>query len=443
MSKHGAAVVKQANAVVRGLLSNAAAEDGEIRVVNAPAGAGKTGLVTRLVPVHVKKGRNVAIVTQTNEQGDDLTRRLATEQPTLSIYRLVSSQHSPENMPPNVMVVTDARSVSGSDVVVATADKWAFSAEKLGGNAFDVGIVDEAYQMPGGKLLYVANLFDSMEMVGDPGQLSPFSQVETDRWSGLAENPTKNAVDTIRYYHDLDPTTLPVTRRLPAVAAEIVQAAFYPDLAFGAATEAGERQLRADERKRPSPIDKVVDMALEHGWALATLPNKAVLRTDPELAAASAEVVKNLLDRNTVRVEDDYADLPKTIAPERIAVGVTHRDQVLSATNALRRAGLSGVAVDTANRFQGREFDVVVAWHPLSGQAEVGSFHLDVGRMCVLTTRHRHTCIVLARDGVGDLLDASVPIGEGILGEPGDRTISGWEAHLIMLDHLEKVAVSL
>ena len=63
--------------------------------------------------------------------------------------------------------------------------------------------------------------------------------------------------------------------------------------------------------------------------------------------------------------------------------------------------------------------------------------------MCVLTTRHRHACIVIARDGIGELLDASVPVGEGLLGDPVDRSISGWEAHLLMLDHLEQARVQL
>jgi len=39
----------------------------------------------------------------------------------------------------------------------------------------DAGIVDEAYQMTSAKLLRIADLFPTLDMVGDPGQLPPIS----------------------------------------------------------------------------------------------------------------------------------------------------------------------------------------------------------------------------------------------------------------------------
>ena len=68
--------------------------------------------------------------------------------------------------------------------------------------------------------------------------------------------------------------------------------------------------------------------------------------------------------------------------------------------------GLAGITVDTANRLQGREFDVTIVLHPLSGRRDATAFHLEAGRLCVLTSRHRHACIVVARAGIAELLDA-------------------------------------
>ena len=53
--------------------------------------------------------------------------------------------------------------------------------------------------------------------------------------------------------------------------------------------------------------------------------------------------------------------------------------------------------VDTANRLQGREFDVVLALHPLSGRTDASAFHLDAGRLCVLASRHRQCCVFVGR----------------------------------------------
>ncbi|WP_432644254.1 hypothetical protein [Nocardia cyriacigeorgica] len=47
------------------------------------------------------------------------------------------------------------------------------------------------------------------------------------------------------------------------------------------------------------------------------------------------------------------------------------------------------VAVNTANRLQGPEFEVVIVVHPLSGRRDATAFHLEAGRLCVLTSRHR------------------------------------------------------
>lgn len=437
---HGVAAVAAADAVVAAVCAASASESGpRLRLVDAPAGAGKTGLVTRLIPGHVERDRRVAIVTQTNAQADDLAVRLAKQEPTLAVTRFIRDGYEFVSALPNIVITADAHAAATGTVVIANSSKWAYAPQA---GRFDVAIIDEAYQMPGGSLLYIGDRFDRIEMVGDPGQLSPFTSVDTDRWTGLSADPVRNAVDTVRQYHEIETRTLPVTRRLPAHAADLVREAFYPDLSFSAATELGARQLGAASGDSTFP-DRVIDTALAEGWALGLLPARLVQRNDRQLADAAAHLAQRLLQRGTFRIQDEHSALPLTITADRLAIGASHRDQVAAVHAALRERGVEGVVVDTANRLQGREFDVVIAWHPLSGQVESSAFHLDVGRLCVLTTRHRHCCIVLARAGIGEVLESSVPIGEGILGEPNDRSISGWEAHLLMLDRLSEFSVVL
>ena len=101
---------------------------------------------------------------------------------------------------------------------------------------------------------------------------------------------------------------------------------------------------------------------------------------------------------------------------------------------ASRRAP-GGVAVDTANRLQGREFDVTVVLHPLSGRRDATAFHLETGRLCVLASRHRHACVVVCRAGVTDLLDdhpSAEPVHLGVTVKFPD----GWEANHAVLAHL-------
>jgi hypothetical protein len=94
----------------------------------------------------------------------------------------------------------------------------------------------------------------------------------------------------------------------------------------------------------------------------------------------------------------------------------------------------------TANRLQGREFDVMIMLHPLSGRRDATAFHLEAGRLCVLASRHRHACVVVARAGIPELLDAH-PSAEPVhLGVPV-KFPDGWEAHQSFMAHLANFRV--
>lgn len=100
------------------------------------------------------------------------------------------------------------------------------------------------------------------------------------------------------------------------------------------------------------------------------------------------------------------------------------------------------VVVDTANRLQGREFDVVVAIYPLSGRGDASAFHLDAGRLCVLASRHRQCCVMVGRAGTDRLLADYPPPGNAVLRVHKDPELDGWEAHASFLEHLGSVRVA-
>ena len=75
--------------------------------------------------------------------------------------------------------------------------------------------------------------------------------------------------------------------------------------------------------------------------------------------------------------------------------------------------------------------------HPLSGRRDATAFHLETGRLCVLTSRHRHACVVVCRAGVTELLDAHPSTEPVQLGVPV-KFPDGWEANHAVLDHLAR-----
>ncbi|MEV0277275.1 AAA domain-containing protein [Streptomyces sp. NPDC050610] len=407
-------------------------------VVDSPPGAGKSTLVVRAARELAAAGRPLMIVAQTNAQVDDLVDRIASQDPELPVGRLHSNDPHPYDPAldayPSVVKSPKAAALAGLDVVISTAAKWAHTK---GVEPWRHAIVDEAYQMRSDALLAVAGLFERALFVGDPGQLDPFSVVGTDgtaQWAGLSYDPSASAVSTLLAHNPgLPQHRLPVSWRLPASAAPLVSDAFYPYTPFRSGTGPGERRLSFGVRSDGSGPDRVLDEAAEAGWGLLELPARSTPRTDPEAVRAVALVIRRLLDRGAAAVSERSPD-PVPLTPGRLAVGTAHRDQAAAVRAALAELGVSGVAVDTANRLQGREFDVTVMLHPLSGRPDATAFHLETGRLCVLASRHRHACIVVCRAGVAELLDdhpSAEPVQLGVAVKFPD----GWEAMCATWDH--------
>ncbi|MFE9121917.1 AAA domain-containing protein [Streptomyces sp. NPDC007172] len=412
-------------------------------VVDSPPGAGKSTLVVRAALELAAAGRPLMVVAQTNSQVDDLVARLAEKAPDLPVGRLHSNDSDPYDKAldelENVRKSSKAGDLAGLDVVISTAAKWAHVKDV---EPWRHAIVDEAYQMRSDALLAVAGLFERALFVGDPGQLDPFAIADAEQWAGLSYDPSASAVSTLLAHNpELPQHRLPVSWRLPASAAPLVSKAFYPFTPFRSGTGHGDRRLAFAVASDGSAPDRALDEAAESGWALLELPARHTPRTDPEAVRAAAQVVRRLLDRGGAATSERSPD-PVPLTADRIAVGTAHRDQAAAIRAALAELGVSGVAVDTANRLQGREFDVTVVLHPLSGRPDATAFHLETGRLCVLASRHRHACIVVSRAGVTDLLDdhpSTEPVQLGVTVKFPD----GWEANHAVLAHLAEHRVSL
>jgi hypothetical protein len=445
-----------ARAVTDAILADLAKAERGV-VVDSPPGAGKSTLVVAAAASLAERGERVMVVGQTNEQVDDLIDRMASEHGVLQIGRLSAQDYTPTPRVARHANVTARNAIADlidHPLVIATAAKWAMLTNTGladPGARWPWAIIDEAYQMRSDSLLRIAHLFDKALFVGDPGQLDPFSTVETERWLGLNWDPMSSAVAVLLTNNPGIPVhTLPVSWRLPATAAPVVSAAFYPFSGFSAATEHGDRAMRWNTHPfGMTSFDLALQTAADTGWALYELPHRHTLRTDAEAVDACAELAARLLLRGAVAVSEQG---PHDVTDGRIAIGVAHRDQAAAVKRALRERAvtypvLSGpgrdvtkVVADTANRLQGREFDVMIMLHPLSGRRDATAFHLEAGRLCVLASRHRHACIVVARAGIPELLDAH-PSAEPVhLGVPV-KFPDGWEAHQSFMAHLAKFRV--
>ena len=408
-------------------------------VVDSPPGAGKSALVVRAAAELASAGQPVMVVAQTNGQVDDLVDRLATAARGMAIGRISGQEYQPVprvTRHAGVSVAHRVRDLAGCPVMVGTAAKWA----TVGDGSWPWAIIDEAYQMRSDMLLRIAGRFDRGLFVGDPGQLDPFSTVEIDRWTGLTWDPMQSAVAVLlRNNSDLAVRRLPVSWRLPDSAAPVIAEAFYPFTGFLAGTGPGERRLELATRALGTgPVDEAVQTAAASGWALYELPARQTVRTDGDAVAACVALAGRFLERGAIAYSEQ-APGGTPLTAGRIAIGTAHRDQARAVREALP-PGLDGITADTANRLQGREYDVVIVLHPLSGRRDATAFHLEAGRLCVLTSRHRHACVVVARAGIPELLDAHPSTEQVHLNVPA-KFPDGWEANQAVMAHLERVRV--
>lgn len=405
-------------------------------VVDSPPGAGKSTLVVRAAVELAGSGEPAMVIAQTNEQVDDLIDRLAREAPQLRVGRLSAADYTPADRVaahPSVTVGTRVGDLGGCPLVLATAAKWATVSD----GRWPWAIVDEAYQMRSDMLLRTAGRFDRALFVGDPGQLDPFSAVEVERWTGLDWDPMRSAVAVLlRHNPGLPVHRLPVSWRLPPSAAPLVSEAFYPFTGFRAGTAPGQRRLEPPSATRDDAVDEALRVAARTGWALYELPARHTPRTDAEAVAACAAVAARAVRAGAVARCERVPD-GRPLTAERVAIGAAHRDQVAAIRAELSRHGpdIAAVTVDTANRLQGREYELTVVLHPLSGRRDATAFHLEAGRLCVLASRHRHACVVVARAGIADLLDEH-PSTEPVALNVPVRFPDGWEAHQAVLAHL-------
>jgi hypothetical protein len=444
-----------ARRTTEGAISDFLAPAGRPRavVVAAPAGAGKTQLVTRAVSRARNVGLRVAVATPTNEQAFALVRRVAQAHCTRKSGEVVSFlPASTVSLPPDVRAVPGvrelekARQANGEGLVVATLSKLGDAHARGDLGPFDALLLDEAYQADSSRYFAAGGLAPRHLLVGDSGQISPFSTIEDPcRWRGLPEDPLQTAVGVLLRNHRSTPLhRMPITRRLDERAASVAQT-FYPDLPFRAAVLRGARELslrRASATDpRRSSIDHALGLAAREGWAYLELPCAPVLQADPQTVEVVAAVVARLFERGP-RVRCERCPVPAELRPEQVAVGVAHNDQKDFVRLALARRGLGGVVVETANKLQGLEFEVVVVWHPLAGLPEPDEFHLDPGRLCVLLTRHRQACIVVGRAGAEEALeDGLPPATRAYLGWDPDPVLDGWVVHRQVFQSLQPVKV--
>jgi hypothetical protein len=413
-----------AQARVREAVLDTLAKPTGVAVVKAPPGSGKTLLLCELVARLLPSAR-IAVATQTRSQANDLCARLARDghRPV----RFAKEGDSFPGLPATVSIVTSSKELPrGGAVVVATTKKWAAVTVNA---PFDVLLVDEAWQMPWSAFMPLSRVAGRFVLVGDPGQIPPTVTVDTSRWETspfAPHRPTPEVVQTTGAPSLV--AELPASRRLPHDTVELIQP-FY-DFAFGAWARPEDRGITMKRRGR-TKLDAALDHLTGGSLMALTLPTADYIpEVDDELVALTVDAIASLLARGTHVQMTDQPDGPsRRLVAAHVGVSSTHRSTNEALARRLASTGLGDVKVDTPERWQGLQCDMMFALHPLSGVLMPSAFDLETGRLCVMASRHRGGLVIVSRDHVGDTLEETLPVADQAVGRE-DTSGRGLEQHL-------------
>lgn len=348
-------------------------------ICKAPPGAGKSTTCAMVVALHIDEGHNVAVATPTRAQGRDLALTIAEQYPHVRVIWF--GKDGPDDIE---TISSQADLPHTAHVAVGTVARWGYHRE----NGYDLLIVDEAWQVTDTSFAKIAHLAPRIVLMGDPGQIAPVVTVDVAQWAADPDSPVLPAPSALAHRRPSTPIIeLPATWRFGPDTARIISAGFY-DWTWGSNRPDGRLRIAGH------PVLSRLDAATE--IVGAELPAKpGVPRSDRELAHSIADMARHARDCGTVVTDAG----PRPV--REMFVVAAHIDQVAAARAAV--SDIPDVTVDTAERLQGRQADLVFAWHPASGMLTASDFQRDAGRLCVMLSRHKYGVVLVYRDGTLDL----------------------------------------
>lgn len=348
-----------------------------LALVQGPPGTGKTRLLAQVTAMLCSAGCRIAVSAFTHRAVDNALLAIRRLAPQLTLIKLGSSsgEGREELRKANVQIV-DARRVRMPDKNVVVAGTC-FQLAKLHEDfKFHYTVFDEAGQLPIPHALPGMLRAQRWLFFGDHYQLPPVvTTAQADREASMS---IFEHLHTRYGSHLLD-----TTYRMNAGVCSVVSDTFYGGR-LHPFPETGVRRMPFAPGGRH---DDVLDPEYPVVWA--RIDHQQPGQRSTEEANAVADLVEDLVRQHG-------------IAPADIAVIAPFRAQVRQLRTAIQHKELTGsedLVVDTVERIQGQEREVVIISLTAGDPREVkarGAFHLSLNRLNVALSRARTKAVLVA-----------------------------------------------
>ena len=351
-------------------------------LVQGPPGTGKTFVLAQIVKQRVARGERVLITALTHRAIHNALNMICRVAPEISdVVKIGREIHDPE------LRVRQYQTFSASPLGVSEggyvvgATPFSARSKRLRGVEFDAVIIDEASQVTLPLAVMAMLTADAYIFIGDHRQLPPVLQ-------SVPHNEAALASVFGRLSGRGFSTMLEITYRMNAELTRWPGEAFYSGK-LRAATANAERRLALPTA--PADFAEVLDPAKP--LVLVEMSHCAARRISDDEATLAADLIVTL----------KHAGL----ALSELAVVVPFRRQAarirmfLKTRRALQPQDLSDCVIDTVERMQGQERDVIIISMTASESGYVAAvldFLLQPQRLNVAVTRARSKVIILASE---------------------------------------------
>ncbi|MGB3967810.1 MAG: AAA domain-containing protein [Planctomycetota bacterium] len=348
-----------------------------LALVQGPPGTGKTRLLAAVIAALCARTCRIALCAYTHRAVGNALLAIRREAPSLPLFKLASSSNDDhDELRAAGVQIVDARRAKIPErgaVVAGTC----FQLGKLPDDAqFHYTVFDEAGQLPIPHALPGMLRAQRWLFFGDHQQLPPVI-------AGAHLDRSVTASIFEHLHQRFGSHLLDTTYRMNDGVCRFVSDSFYGGRVHAAPAVAGRRMPFTPGGR----LDDVLDPT--HGVVWLRLDHHQPGSRSQEEANAVADVVDDLVRRHGV-------------PPAEIAVIAPFRAQVRLLRTAIEHKGLPGLdalVVDTVERIQGQEREVVVVSLTAGDPAESkgrGAFHLSLPRLNVALSRARTKAILVA-----------------------------------------------
>lgn len=401
----------------RQVVLHAMKDDGRLLLVQGPPGTGKTYTIARMIHELHKAGKRVMVACFTHRAVEEVCSKLMAAAPELEFYYLGSVSNSDERLPHLERIISSHDTVHGritalkelvasNPVYVATTQAWLsgrydfLTKDEL----FDVAIVDEAAQLLLPQTIGAIRLAKRFILVGDHRQLPPV--VQSPKAVLLKETLFERMIN----HADLVKTKIMLTEqfRMPEPIAELISREFYEGRLVSCPMCYISNVAVEDES------DDVLSQPLKvlQGSPLVLLdvPSYICLQDgrakhNPQEVDAIIRVLR--LSKPDFLCMSDDCHRPRLgiIAPFRAQVAAIRKALQMNFQGCFSHSSEVKALVDTVDRFQGDERDLILLSLCISNGA-LPDLYSDARRLNVAVSRARKQLII-----VGDWrLAETVPV---------------------------------